>query len=220
MPPVLYYRRKKYDLFREIFPKFPTVFFYLLLKKKLKNCRTILDVGCGSLSPLRFVDGETYGIDIYESAIKKAKRNSTHNSYKVIDLKKLTTEFMPKSFDAVVALDVIEHLKKEAGEKLIKDMEKIAKKRVIIFTPNGFLFQKGKTNYDSHLSGWTDRELKIKGYKVFGIYGPKRLRGDYHKIKFYAEFFWTIISELIQWTYIYNNPQKAAALLCIKDVKN
>lgn len=185
----------------------------------LSDCKTILDLGCGDNSPIRFLQTKTYGIDASREAISIAKKKKTHDILKVMDVKRACDYCKSKSFDAVVALDVIEHLRKDAGEKLIKDMEKIAKKRVIIFTPNGFVPQKGKTIYDSHLSGWTDMELRNKGYKVFGIYGPKRLRGDYHKIKFEPEFFWTIISELIQWTYIYNNPQNAAALLCIKDIK-
>lgn len=215
-----YYRRKKFNIFREIFPKLPTAFFYLLLKKKLKNCQTILDIGCGGLSPLRFVDGETYGIDVYGSAIKQAKKNMTHSAFKTMDIKKIAEKFQPKSFEAVVSLDVIEHLKKKDGERLIANMEKITRKKVIIFTPNGFMPQKGELIYDKHLSGWTIDEMKRKGYQVFGIYGPRILRGERHKIKFRPEFFWTIVSELIQWSFIYNNPRKATALLCIKDIKN
>jgi len=186
----------------------------------LRDCLTVLDIGCGELSPLKFIDSKITGVDIGRNTIAAAKKNRTHNHYKVLDIKQLITEFKPKSFDAVVGLDVIEHLKKQDGEKLIKQMEKIAIKKVIIFTPNGFMPQKGESIYDKHLSGWTAAEMKRKGYQVFGIYGPRILRGEWHKIKFKPEFFWTIISELIQWSFIYNNPEEATALLCIKNIKN
>lgn len=220
MLPILYYKRKKFHLFREFFPKLPTIFFYLLLKRKLRNCKTILDLGCGDLSPIRFVDAETFGVDANESAIKEAKKNLTHNQYIIINIKKLEKKFKPKSFDAVVALDVIEHMKKDGGMQIIKNMEKIARKKVVIFTPNGFMPQVGKSIYDSHLSGWAAEEMSKNGYKVFGIYGPKVLRGEFHKIRYKPEFFWAIISELMQWSLIYNNPQNATAILCIKETKN
>ena len=47
--------------------------------------------------------------------------------------------FRPKSFDAVLALDVLKQLTKVDGLNLIKNMEKIAKRFIVPFTPNGFL---------------------------------------------------------------------------------
>jgi hypothetical protein len=57
-------------------------------------------------------------------------------------------------------------------------MENVAKKKIIIFTPNGFLRQ---DEYDGdklqiHKSGWTVDEFKKLGYEVKGINGWKPLR--------------------------------------------
>ncbi|MBU4242294.1 MAG: SAM-dependent methyltransferase, partial [Nanoarchaeota archaeon] len=123
------------------------------------------------------------------------------------------------SFDCVLASDLIEHLTKEEGNKLIKMMEKIAKKRVIIFTPNGFLPQGefNKNPWQVHKTGWTVEEMQKKGYKIIGINGIKSLRKEFTTIKYKPRFFWTIISDLTQiWTR--NHPKYAFQILCIKDI--
>ena len=69
----------------------------------------------------------------------------------------LTDIFARNNSNACVALDVIEHLVKPDGIKLMRDMETIAAKKVIFFTPCGFLPQHHTTNDDlqEHLSGWS-----------------------------------------------------------------
>jgi len=52
------------------------------------------------------------------------------------DVRKLP--FKQKSFDTVLCMEVIEHLEKEEAIRLIEDMEKIARKKIIITTPVGF----------------------------------------------------------------------------------
>jgi len=44
-----------------------------------------------------------------------------------------------KSFDIVIAMDLIEHLPKSDGYKLLYEMERIARKACMIMTPNGFV---------------------------------------------------------------------------------
>ena len=115
---------------------------------------------------------------------------------KVLNVLELTKHFKDKSFDCVVALDLIEHLTKEEGAKLLKDIERIAKKKVVIFTPNGFVPQgeyDGNT-YQIHKSGWGFKEMEKKGYKVYGLNGLKVLRGEYAKVKLKPEALWERIS--------------------------
>jgi hypothetical protein len=79
--------------------------------------------------------------------------------------------FREKAFNIVLALDMVEHLKKEDGIKLISNMEKLAKRLVIITTPNGFTSGKvvNRNILQLHMCGYTIRELKQFGYKVRGI---------------------------------------------------
>ncbi len=140
----------------------------------------------------------------------------------MMDLRKIGAgrEFQEKSFDCVCAFDVIEHLAKEDGLKLINSMERIARKKVIISTPNGFLSQgiHYGNPFQVHLSGWEVKEMKDMGYRVTGVGGLKLLKGEVAKIKWRPEFFWGRISLLSQ-LIVTNWPSKAFAILCIKDLQ-
>ena len=184
------------------------------------NCKTLLDIGCGKCSPIYRFSGKmnhTVGIDAFEPVIEESRKLKIHNEYKVMECKDIVNEFEENSFDCVCALDFIEHLSKEDGLKLIDSMEKIARKKVIIFTPNGFLPQ-GVHNgnpFQPHLSGWEVEEMKAMGYRIIGIGGLKFLKGEVAKIKWHPEFFWRRISWLSQ-PVVTNQPEKAFAILCIK----
>jgi hypothetical protein len=108
--------------------------------------------------------------------------------------------FIPNFFDAVLALDVIEHLEKAKGVRLIETMEKIAKKKVLIITPNGFVPQGAgaKNLFQVHLSGWTVGELKMLRYEIRGIIGLKLLRTEEAKLKYNLEILFSEISDISQ----------------------
>ena len=191
------------------------------LRKALSGCESVLDVGCGASPTMRQLGvSHPVGIDGYKPSVDRAKQLKTHDEMVHGDVRELDRYFRPKQFDACVALDVIEHLAKPDGAKLMRDMEKIAAKKVIFFTPCGFLPQRHATNDDlqEHLSGWEPAEMRNYGYDVIGLLGPKRLRGEYHAIKGRPRIFWGIVSlgGHILWTR--NHPEKAAAILCVKDL--
>lgn len=210
------YKKRTFNLFAGTFPKFPTFFYLLYLKYILKDCRTILDLGCGEESPIRFFNAKTCGVDAHKSVISRARLKKTHDMYKILDIRNLKMYYGSKVFDAVVALDVIEHLPKKDGYILLKNMENIALKKVIIFTPNGFMPQSGVCTYDIHRSGWNTKDFEKNGYITFGMYGPKSLRGQLHKLRCRPELLWACISDTMQWTYNLSHPSSAAALLAVK----
>lgn len=209
---------KKFPQFLKNFGDWP---YYLALARKLKGCNSVLDVGCGSWSPLAKVKKNFYseGFDINRPSIQKIERTKTHDKYKIGDAQKIDEFYGPSSFDAVMALDLIEHLEKKNGLSLLKKMEAIAKEKVIILTPNGFIKQASiKDNpYQVHQSGWTVEEFKKLGYKVYGQRGLKFIRGEYASIKFKPWFFWGCLSTLSQ-LLVYRFPRFAYQLLAIKEL--
>lgn len=179
------------------------------LKQELKNCQTVLDLGCGPDSPVKFCRNVTYsvGVEIFKPYLLQSK---IHSKYVFSDVRKVS--FPKKSFDAVIALDVLEHLPKNDGEKLLRKMENWARKKVILNTPNGFYPQKDKdhNSYQRHLSGWQIFELTKRGYEAKGIAGLKQLEARRNV------FF--VISALSQiFTYFF--PKMAFEVFYVKKIR-
>lgn len=212
--------RKVYSLWGEVGANPSLLPFVRELRGALRGCRSVLDVGCGSTSPMRFVPGvRLTGLDGYPPALAEARKNATHDEYCLGNVTRLSEAFPQRKFDACVALDVIEHLKKEDGWNFLEQMEGLAGKRVVIATPNGFMPQASKDgDLQEHLSGWTAAEMRQRGYRVFGMYGPKHLRGEYHRIIRKPRVFWTVVSLLLHWADSRQHPEKAAALFCVKEL--
>ncbi len=165
------------------------------------RCRTVLDLGCGSNSNLHFFCNEikySVGVDLCQIDLDKSKKNKIHNKYYLDDAMNISSYFKNKSFDCVMAIGLLEHLEKKEAEKLIIKMENIARKIVIIGTPNGFVPQEeyGNNPYQVHLSGFTLNDFTIRGYKVLGMDGPKILRGEQARIKYKPTTFFSIIANI------------------------
>ena len=218
--------RKFLRILKKTFPRFVLATFIVEVEKHLKGCKTILDVGCGDNSPLGLLQEKytTVGIDAYKPSIEMSKKGKIHNSYIIGDIRKLKSLVKKGSFDAVVALDVIEHLKKDDGYKLLDDMERAARKRVILVTPNGFIPQYNKNNkLQAHLSGWTVEDFKKRGYHVEGIYGTKLcnvLRTDEAELRWKPRIFWALVwgvlVEITHHLYTKKNPKFSIGLMAVK----
>jgi len=145
-----------------------------MIEKLIKDCgvKSVLDLGCGRSSPLLRFKGRVriVGIDVIG-------RVDGYDEYVKGDVLKAREFFGEKSFDMVCALDLIEHLEKEDGYKLIETMERIARKVIVVMTPNGFVPQQGGY-YDRHRSGWVKEEFKSLGFEVYGLRGLKFLRKE------------------------------------------
>jgi hypothetical protein len=195
-------------------------FSYLnTMRAALADCRTCLDVGCGNESPLRHYDfAYSVGVDGHAPALNEARRLNTHHDYRLTNVMELEKHFSPKQFDCCVALDLLEHLTKEDGLRFLASMERIAAKKVVIFTPNGFLPQQAYNSNElqEHRSGWTAEEMRGLGYNVYGMYGPKILRGEYHRHRLKPAALWGVIAAGAHFSYTKWKPKSAAAILCVK----
>lgn len=138
----------------------------------LPKVNSVLDVGCGLSFKAKYIDADIrVGVDIYEPYLKAIE---SEVPYVVVrhDIRDLDSIFIPKSFDLVIACDVIEHLDKTESLKLIASCERIAKRAVILETPKGFIPQDidilgfGAHDLQTHKCGWEPSELQNLGYTV------------------------------------------------------
>jgi SAM-dependent methyltransferase len=196
-------------------------FDVLLREWLLTDCRSVLDVGCGEKGTLvRRVPGIEYAFGVDLKIPSEDADVPRHAAYRELDVRSIASHFEPRSFDCVIALDLIEHLTRTDGERLLDGMERIARKRVIVFTPNGFLHQPPAPDnpYQEHLSGWRIRDFKRRGYDVVGINGWRRLRGPYARLRWCRpEPLWWRLSNFSQ-LLVESHPRWAFQLLCRKEI--
>lgn len=212
------------DLLEKIYHKtFGRNNLFSLLRREIEDGWTILDVGCGHHSSLIGIKKGSLkvGLDHYEPYISKSRSQSVHDFYVLGDARELP--FEANSFDCALATEVLEHLDKQEGSKMIKEMERVAKKKILLTTPNGFLptYPGPNDNPDeAHLSGWTVDDVKDLGFKVYGISGLKALwkvESGQAVIRFKPR---KVFGRLVEITelFVYYYPSLAFQLFLVKNI--
>lgn len=198
------------------------------LREELKDCRTVLDLGCGWSSPLQFCKNIEYsvGVEAYKPYLEKSKKQGVHSKY--LNKKIEDVSFPDKSFDAVILIEVLEHLPEKTGRRLLADAERWAKKKVIVTSPNGFTRQDtfDRNILQKHLSGWSASTMKRLGFTSKGLQGLKVLRKDAEQhlgelsetIRFRPKLFWFAVSALSQ-LFTYYTPSLAFDLFSVKKIQ-
>jgi SAM-dependent methyltransferase len=186
------------------------------ITNRLRDCRTVLDLGCGAASPLRYLPRpeRLVGVDGHAPSVARSEAMGIHDEYLACDVRSLP--FPTGSFDAVVMLDLLEHLTMADGEALLDRAERIARRRVIVFTPNGWLPQNeyGGNPLQRHQSGWSPADLARRGYLVRGVSGYKAFRGPHAAYRRPVLFVAPLAS--VSQLFVYRRPTKAFHLLAIK----
>jgi SAM-dependent methyltransferase len=146
----------------------------------LPSTDSLLDVGCsdGRGSETLSRRGAD-GVDIYRPALETARRDARRTRVVQADVRSLP--YRDGSHDVVIALDVVEHFTKSDALAVMAELERVARRLVVIATPRGFLPQPGTAEepWQEHRCGFEVAELEASGYRVEALGGPKWLRGDY-----------------------------------------
>lgn len=128
---------------------------------------TILDVGCGSGHHTKYLKGDVTVCDISKDAVDYVKEKLGFEGF-VCDV----TKGLPKdiSFDTVVCTEVLEHL--DAPLKLLEELKRVAKKRVIISLPKG----EESKRFQDHVWSFEVEDMekifkgKVKAYSPDGLH--------------------------------------------------
>lgn len=106
------------------------------------------------------------GNDIWEPHITKQKALGIYDELYVCDVRDLP--FPDRSFDIVLACEVLEHLDHDDGAVFFSEIERVSRGRVIVSTPRGFMEQDADYGniHEKHRSGWLPQELVDRGYTV------------------------------------------------------
>ena len=148
--------------------------------KELRDCRSILDLGCGSESFIPLISGaaEVIGVEADPQSAAAARSSGYYAEVINGDLRDL--KFAPNTFDAVVLIEVLEHMPFSDGQELLKKAKSWSKKKLLVTTPNGFWPQGALhgNEYQRHVSGWKMDDLHDHGMRVKGLAGFKIFRKE------------------------------------------
>ena len=200
------------------------------IQKEMHNCGTVLDLGCGPSSPLQYCSNviHSVGVEAFGPYLEESQKKRIHNEYLHKSVQEL--DFKENSFDAVICIELLEHLSKEDGLELLRKAEHWGKKKLVVTTPNGFVAQKVVDNnpFQEHLSGWDHNRMKALGFNVRGLAGLKYLRQEVQgetmgddltaSISLWPKTFWLGVAALSQ-LVTYYIPQLAFELICVKTLK-
>ncbi len=205
-------------------------FSYLwLYRSSLGNPRTILDLGCGDGSFMKFIskgkDGQITGIDIFKDVVIKARASGAYDLVIQGDVIKESRKLIKqkKRFDTVFSCQLIEHMNQKDGEELLSLINQLAINRAVVATPRGFVEAEdlsGHNPHRHHISGWSIEAFSKRGYRVHGLgfkYGlPKSgISKINNKIIAYAFMIRTFLMQ----PFVYLFPSLGVGILAIKKFK-
>lgn len=149
--------------------------FYI--RKSLTAGDSLLSLCCGIGIELRRLGEGTpiTGVDIVPEYMAEFKKMFPWAETHVMDVIKYLEKVPDNSFDVVSCIDGVEHLTKKRGLKLLKECQRVCKKKALIFTPEGYIKNEpkhtwgidGGDKHQLHLSGWEVKELLDLGYELW-----------------------------------------------------
>ncbi|MCW3999777.1 MAG: class I SAM-dependent methyltransferase [Candidatus Bathyarchaeota archaeon] len=195
------------------------------LKKNLIG-ESILDVGCGNGKLIRTLtekrDIFSVGIDIFLPYLKTCKTKHTYDEFVMCDVRFLP--FTRKSFDAILCSEVLEHLNKNEGLRVIQNLECLSTNITILAMPVGEYSQEPIDNNpnQAHKSVWRPIEMKKLDY-VVRLFGFRSIRGEIEvRSRFIPRFFHPICNSFSNLTFFLIEPlipevnELASHMICVK----
>ena len=165
------------------------------------------------------------GIEIYKPSFLKATTTKLYRHLWLGDLETVTKRLVTRKqkYDVVLCSQVLEHLDKNKGRKVLKFAEKLATKRIVFALPISYMnqppeFLKGNP-YQAHRSGWTIEEFKDLGFTVSGT-GLKLLwseRGICRTLSKKYRWPFVILGYLFA-PLCYFFPEVASGMIAVKEV--
>lgn len=148
------------------------------------------------------------GVDVNEESLFFCRKHKIYD--KLVKHKLPLLPFKSKSIDFLICSEVIEHLSKKDGLKLLNEIDRVCRERAVVTTPNIFFHNPPGTEADKHRSNWQASNFSQSGYRVYGLgLRTPLLSNSFLKIKQALYYFFTPVS--------YFFPNFGGYLFCVKD---
>ena len=135
---------------------------------KIPNSQTVLDVGCGRgqfgfLIKSRKNIKTLVGLDIWKPHLSKLSQFQVYDH--LIQTRIPPMPLKNKSVDVSLACEILEHLTRDEGIKLLEDLERITNNLIIVSTPQNYPQDIVYGNiYERHLTEWACQEFEKYGF--------------------------------------------------------
>ena len=107
------------------------------------------------------------GIEGYAGYIT-AVHEYSYTNLMIGDALKLLSTLRNKTYDLVLAIDILEHFHKEQGIIFLKECQRVSRDSVLVSTPKEFVAQEVLANpLENHRSHWTEEDLRSCGFNSF-----------------------------------------------------
>lgn len=150
------------------------------IQSAISGYARVLDVCCGSgVSGQHYLPKGAVCLDIHEPYLKRFMEIRSDLIFIKYDATQIMDVCLEKSFDVVVCIDGMEHLDFSDAEMLRTNLERIAIKRVLIFTPESTAENPitenhpkdtwgipGGDSYQEHRSGFKREYFISRGYRI------------------------------------------------------
>lgn len=132
---------------------------------------TVLDLGCGNLSTTGRIKCATHlAVDAFWPYLEAIKDSGPTMWGR---LPHVLGEFPDKSYDWVLLLDVLEHCEGEHHALIVEGAERVARKGVVVFSPEGMEKQDawdawglGHNPWQEHISAVYAEDFRKRGYDI------------------------------------------------------
>jgi len=204
--------------------RLPLPSWWTISKHLDKRGGSLLDVGCGRGGPIELINRKrklfSVGADIFRPYLLHCRAAGIYNDLVCCDVRLLP--FPPESFDVVLCGEVVEHLERVDALALMKSMEAIARRQVIISTPVGQCEQQAYDGnpHQAHKSTWLPQDFRRLGYTVrgSGLRGTGGLVAQETSplpewLRLVANAVWMLASP-----FSYYFPRIGGNMVCIKNI--
>lgn len=167
---------------------------YISVYEATKNGESLLSLCCGiglELGGLNTQD--VTAVDLAPQYLEHVHERCPQAKLVATDAYLYTKNQPTNSVDVISIIDGIEHLSKHDGLALLRQMKRVARKKVLVFTPEGYLRNEphdawgisGVDHLQHHLSGWTIDEFEDRGYRLVARTAGISQHGEpYHALMF------------------------------------
>ncbi len=154
---------------------------YIYEKINIKEVETVLDFGCGNGDLIKAIletkkfRARVYGLDFSNDCVKNAERNlSGEDFFEGVEwVQRLPSKYADNFFDLVIATEVIEHIKEQQLDEMLKECMRIMRYRgyLVLTTPNNENLNKNKVicpecgcifHRWQHVKSWNEQSIAEK----------------------------------------------------------